>query len=251
MAQGSRVRRARRLVTFSAFAPPLLVDIHFVWWEVAGDGLGSDELLMVGGVTLLLWLLGLWPFLATRRTPNSWTSVALPGGLLTLLMFSQLGIDSRGSMGTLTAIATMITVAAVSFLLPYHARKTVLTDLSPDVVDSDLTITFKPRRGSSAILVVAPEGVGVAEDSQSPDRFHVEVPFDELTAVTTWTEVENTEWTLPGDEERTMSMPAGDLLGFDTPDGQLVVAVHDTAGAKRFVEARAALARRQTAPVDE
>ncbi|HEX6351681.1 hypothetical protein [Actinophytocola sp.] len=241
MAEGSLIRRARRLVAISAFAPPIVFDIYYACWAVVDDRFGSEDLLMVGGVTLLLWLFGLWPFLATRKAPNSWPSVATPGVLMTLMMFSQFAADSRGSAGTASVIATMIVGAAVASL-SLNARRMVLDDLSPDVVESDLTITFKPRRGSKAILVVGPEAIAVAEDSQRPDRFHTAASYDEISTVTTWTEVEDTEWKLPGDEEeRTVSMPAGELLSIDIPAGQLVVAVHDTAKVKRFVEARLAL----------
>lgn len=209
MTEGVTVRRARRLVVASAFAPPIVFDTYFVGWAVAEDQFGSDELLMIGGVTLLLLLVASWLYLTTRKTPNSWSSVAIPGVLMTLMMFSQFGADSRGNAGTLSVVATMIVGVAVASL-PLWARSMVLTDPSPEIVESDLTIRF------------------------------------------TWTEAENTEWTIPdGDVERTVTMPAGKLLGISVPGGQLVVAMDETTEAKQFIEARAALTRRRSTSVTE
>jgi hypothetical protein len=256
VAQVSTLRRARRLVTFATFAPPVLFDLYFVPWSISEGTFEYDGLFVSGGLTLGLWLLGLWPFLGSRKSPNAWSSVGFPGLFLLLILFADLQGSKYQDWETshyVSAVATVLVVAAVISLLPLLAKKMVFADLSsPEIIESDLVFTFKPLRGSTAILTVGLDGVAVSEDTRRDDAFHARAALSDVSTVTTWTEVEDTEWEIPGDEEeRTLSLPAGELLGVSYDDSQLVVAIRDPDKAKRFIEARVALAHEQAAAVDE
>jgi hypothetical protein len=208
-------------------------------------------MLLVGGATIVLLLLGLWVLFSTRKAVRRWRNVAFPGLVVILAFAWQISFDGEAILYSVTAVVTALVVAAVSFLLPLNARKIVLADLSSEVVESDLTLTFAPRNGS-ALLEVGPDSVGVSKDTPSDDRFYLTVALSDVSAVTAWTEVKDTTWAIPNDEdERTVSLPAGDLLGISVPVGQLVVAVEDTAKVRRFLEARVALEHEQAAAVDD
>ena len=177
-------------------------------------------------------------FLATKRHPAKWLYPGQVGGLVLLwLVFNLDGSPREPALYWATTVVTFVVVAAVAVLPPLRARRLVLSDLSPEIVASDLVISFKPRGDSSVNLVVDENKVMAFEETRSPDRLSVSVRLADITEVTTWTAAEDTEWVVPGGD-RTVSWPAGWLIGFTTPDGQLVVAVEEPEKAKRFVEAR-------------
>lgn len=250
MAGNSTIRRARNLVALGAFAPPVVYDVYAVWWRIWDDEFGTADVVQLGGLTVIFWLVGLWLFVLGRKHPGRWLYPAQVGGLVLLWLVFHLDRsphqDEQAAYWAGT-IATIAAVAAVAVLPPWRARKMVLADLSQEIVDSDLVIPFKPRRGGQVGLAVDQHEITAFDEARSSDRLHVSVPLTDVTEVTTWTESGDTEWALPGGD-RTVSLPAGELIGFSVPDGQVVVAVRDAAKAKRFVEAR--VARRRAAVPD-
>jgi hypothetical protein len=234
------IGRARRLVIVGGFAPPIVYAVYEAWWQTRG---GEVNVLQLGGLTVIFWLVALALVLATRRHPGKWLYPGQVGALVLLWLFFHLeGNPREPVLYWTTTIATIVVVAAVAVLPPLRGRKQVLADLPPEVIASDLVISFTPRGDSSVNLWVDQKKVTAFEETRSSDRLSVSVPLAEITEVTTWTAAEDTEWVVPGGD-RTVSWPAGELIGFSTPDRRLVVAVEEAGKAKRFVEGRVALAR--------
>lgn len=136
-------------------------------------------------------------------------------------------------------------LALLAWLPVLRARRMVLSDLSPEIVDSRLTITFRPRAGKDHLLAVHDDSVEIIENTSSNDKFRRSFPLTDVSSVDVWTEPEPTDRPVRDDEERIL--PAGELLGITVPAGQLAFAPAEPARAKRFVEARVALARERAA----
>ncbi|MGB3437568.1 MAG: hypothetical protein WBA97_02350 [Actinophytocola sp.] len=253
MTGNSTIRRARLLVALSAFAPPVVIDVYGVWSRVRENEFGTADMTQLGGFTILLWLLGLVMVLTTRKRPHMWlypgyyVGAFLVVGLVFQAYQSSSYHDDQAIYWAST-IATIVAIAAVTVLPASRARRMVLTNPSPEIVESDLELTFTSRGDRSVSLSVDPTEISAYEDSKRDDRVRVSVPLTDVTTVTTWHQPESTEWEVPGGG--TLSLPAGELIGIDVPDGRLVLAVADPANAKRFVDARVALARQRAAVTD-
>lgn len=247
MAGNGTLRRARRLILLSAFAPPVLYDAYAVWWRLRDESFDGADVLQLTGLTAVFWLVGLWLVVLGRKRPSMWLYPAQIGGLVLLWLLFNLDEPSEQEQGLYWAgtAAAIAAIAAAALLPALRARKMVLANLSQDVIDSDLIISFKPRPDSAVNLEVDRHEITAFEEARGPDRLRVSVPIGEIAEVTTWTSAAATEWAVPGGS-RTVSMPSGELLGFTVAGGQLVVAVEDAAKAKRFVEARRDLARHRT-----
>ncbi len=244
------LRTARRLLALGAFAPPLLLTAYQVWHATRDGGtFSSDDLLMVGGILVGLSLLGLWPFRGSRNDPQTWPSVGAPGvfAIGLIVATTELGADGDGTV-QLVAGATVLVIATIAFLLPFRARKMVLSRLMRDVVDSSLIIKFRGRDKGDYVLAVGPDALAIYDDGGGSDRFHRPYRLADVESVAVWTESDHTEWAIPGEDEQALALPPGEVVGITLPGGVLVFDAAEPQKLRQFVEARM---RRQASLVEE
>jgi len=239
----SLLGRTRKLLTTAAIAPA-------IGFGVAVAGLivqDTQNLLITAGVAVVLGGVGLWIRWGVRNQPNLWqqamsfTGVAA-GGLLVAIAAGG-AEDNRFGLSE-TAVMTVAVVIAVGLALlawlpAARAARLVLADLSSDVVDSSLVVTFTARGKDADTLSVTTDSLDVVVRPTSARKTTHSFPLSEVTGVSVRTETDHGEHPVPGTAGTSMRVPPGEVVVVDIGEGKLMFAAKDAHQAKDFVEARA------------
>jgi hypothetical protein len=129
-------------------------------------------------------------------------------------------------------------VLLVSWLPARRAARLVLGDLSSDVANSSLTISFKSRVKSSDVLQVTPESLQIMRKDKVGNAER-SCRLSAVSAVAVRTETGDRDYPVPGAEKRLIPVTRGEVVVVDLPDGQLVFPGEDPLRLKRFIEERA------------
>jgi hypothetical protein len=237
-----RVARALRLLRISTFAPSalLLVAAAATMGGPTGEISFSVSAVILGAVPALL----VRP--TSRDAPDIWSMASLFSGFFVAFFFLGLLLksssDRRFGLPTpafvVVAVPLTLGVLLLSWLPARRGARLVLDDLSSDIVNSSLVIKFESRVKSYDVLSVRTDSLQLMRQNHT---FKVERSW-RLSAVSTVavrTETGDSEYPVPGNEERLIEVTHGDVVVVDLPDGQLVFPSEDAQRLKRFIEERA------------
>jgi hypothetical protein len=129
-------------------------------------------------------------------------------------------------------------VLLVSWWPARRAARLVLDDLSTDVVNSALTISFNSRVKSSDVLRVTPESLQVMR-KDDVGKAELSCRLSAVSAVAVRTETDHGKYPVPGVEKRLIPVTRGEVVVVDLPDGELVFPSADAQRLRRFIEERA------------
>ena len=247
----SLVQRTRRLLVISAIAPAFVFGVVTVAMAAAQQD--TRNMLISAGAAVVIGAVGVWIRWGTRAKPNLWQSAVSFSGWFSAVVFVMMATGSgiEDELGwSETAFFVAVAVVAIGLALlgwlpARRAARLVLADLSPEVVDSPLVVTFTARGTDAHTLSVTPDALEVTlkADSVRKTTTH-SFPLDEVAGVNARTETDDGEHPVPGTDKR-IRVPRGEVLVVDLGEGPLVFAAKDVRRARDFVEARAR--RRATA----
>lgn len=206
-------------------------------------------------------LLGLWGFFAagttglywiSRRKPNYWLlSLAAIVLLLSLCIQSLLfpntmsRHDYEPRSQTVIAVVWAVTggLALVSLLLTLWARRMVLTDLSPDIINSSLVIAFKSRSDWDTVHVT-PDSIDLiyrkGYNRSALGIVALSYPLTTVTSVNVYYSDSETAYLLvPGSLTRQIRVSPGNCVEVRLAGGIFVFPAEDCEGFARLVEGRA------------
>jgi hypothetical protein len=231
-----------RLLRISTFTPLVFLVIAVVMTMEGPSGrvIWSAGAIVLGIATTLI------AHPTVRNPPDSWSMGTTFGGLFTAFYFlatllkspndRRLGLPTP--VFTTVAVLLSLGVLLVSWLPARRAARLVLDDLSSDVVDSSLIISFKSRVKSSDVLWVTPESLQVMRKDHV-SKAERSWRLSAVSAVAVRTETEDGEYPVPGVEKRLIPVTRGEVVVVELPDGQLMFPSEDAQRLKRFIEERA------------
>ncbi|MFC4858174.1 hypothetical protein [Actinophytocola glycyrrhizae] len=241
----SLVDRAHKLLAISALAPALVFGVVTVAMAVAVRD--TDNMLIAAGVAVVFAGIGAWTWWGTRRKPDQWQQTVPLSGVFVAFLFVMMASGSEPTGLPETAYfvavgAVAVGLALLAWLPARRAARLVLADLSPEVVDSSLVVTFTARGEDADTLSVTPDSLEVVVRPASKRKTtRHSFPLSEVTGVATRTETDDGEHPVPGADGTSMRVSRGDVLVVDLASGPLVFAAKDVHRARSFVEARRAV----------
>lgn len=244
------VTRAQRLAAISMAAPLVIfaatvVTLVFYGRPHTGNFLGLAVCSMIF-LIVIAWL-GYW---RSRDRPYSWRSDANVASYFNVVLFLSTMYQSREDLRFQLALPTFIVVIAVltvgilvtGWVPARRAAHMVLDDLSPDVVNSSLIISFRSRirrtRPRSVIAIhVTPDALEVVW-RKANGRVRPSYPLTDVAAITVRTEPKGGAYPIPGVTGSAIEVEPGEVVVFDLPDGQLVFPARDPERLQTFAENR-------------
>jgi hypothetical protein len=236
------VVRALRLLRISTFTPLALLVVAVA---VTMEGPGGRVIWSFGAIVL-----GIMMTLVARPTistpPHIWSMTAAFGGMFVAFFFMGTLLESPSDrrlglptpMFVTVSVLLSLGVLMVSWLPARRAARLVLDDLSSDVVNSSLTISFKSRVKSTDILQVTAESLQIMRKDKV-NKAERSCRLSAVSAVAVRTETDDSDYPVPGAEKRLIPVTRGEVVVVDLPDGQLVFPSKDPQRLKRFIEERA------------
>jgi hypothetical protein len=237
----SLTERTLRLLIVGALAPAFVFGVVTV--AMAAVQRDTQNMLISAGAAAVFSGIGMWTWLSTRAKPNMWPSTVsiagwVPAGFF-VMMATGSGIEEELGWSETTFFVAVAVIAVGLALLGWlparSAARMVLTDLSSEVVDSALDVTFTARGKDADRLTVTPESLDVVVRPASVRKVTHSVPLGDVTGVAVRTESDGGEYPLAG---TSMRVPPGDVVVVDLREGQLVFAADDAHRVREFVEAR-------------
>jgi hypothetical protein len=251
--QTPRLGRARKLVAISMIAPfaVYLTVIPTYAIRVPSNPYGPRSgLIALIGIAVAFGIVGVWVYRGIRNIPTAWQSGGcFYGGLIAFYFLpgpfelkDDLRIELAAAPYAVVVVAIIIGIVLLGWLPGRRAGRLVLDNLlSPEVVDSTLTIKFTARGKDIAHLRIMADKLTVEVRPNSGDATTKGAyPLTEVAAVAVRTQTIDGELPVPGAEGRKpIKVTRGEVVVIELSDGQLVFPPRgDAQQVKQFVEAR-------------
>lgn len=218
----SLMERTRRLLIISALLPAFVFGVVTV--AMAAVARDTQNMLISAGTAVVLAGVGVWTWWGTRAKPNLWQSVvSFPGwvaAVIFVMMATGSGVEEELGWSETTFFVAVAVIAGGMALFGWlparRAARLVLTDLSAEVGDSPLVVTFAARGTNAGTLTVTPESLEVVTGTSAARKSARAIPLSAVTGVAV----------------------RDDMLVVHLGDQQIEFAAVEARQAKEFVEAR-------------